>query len=189
MKRYQKTAAFLMLSAAIVSASACAKKPAETAAPSTTASTMAPLETQKETQKETESTKETLEVKGSEAETTKAVQSTTASKNTSNVHDLASKVQKAVADQDLEALADLVAYPIGIASPDGEGIEVANKEEFLKLKPEDVFTERLMNVIKGIKASEVEIDKDDLAVMGKGTINIALGMTEEGNLRVVAISR
>lgn len=185
MKRYRKTAAFLMLSAAIVSASACAKKPAETTAPSTTASTMAPLETQKET----ESTKETLEVKGSEAETTKAAQSTTASKKTSNVHDLASKVQKAVADQDLEALADLVAYPIGIASPDGEGIEVANKEEFLKLKPEDVFTERLMNVIKGIKASEVEIDKDDLAVMGKGTINIALGMTEEGNLRVVAISR
>ena len=185
MKKYRKTATLLMLSAVIVGASACAKKPAETTAPSTTASTMAPVETQKET----ESTKETLEVKGSEAETTKAAQSATAAGKTSNVHDLASKVQKAVADQDLEALADLVAYPIGIASPDGEGIEVANKEEFLKLKPEDIFSERLMNVIKGIKTSEVEIDKDDLAVMGKGTINIALGMTEEGTLRVVAISR
>lgn len=188
MRKYGKTAGMLLISALLVTGTACGKK-AETPtnASSTTAATMAVMESESETETKAEETKENLKVPASEAESSKEKE--TESKKISAVEELATKVQKAVADKDLEALADLIAFPIGIVKPDGEGFEVATKEDFLKLKPEDVFSDRLMHVIEDIKPSQMSMDKDDLAVMGKGTINIALGMTEEGSLKVVAISK
>lgn len=182
-----------MLGLLLLSASACGKKDADTTTAATTAATMAPMESdtsQAESESESEE-KATLEVNASEEETTNKENSSQkeTEETISNVQKLASEVKDAVANKDLEAMADLVAYPIGIVSPDGEGMEVANKEEFLKLKPEDVFTDRLIRVIADINVKDLETDKDDLAVMGKGTINIALGLTEEGSLKVVAISR
>lgn len=176
-----------MLSLMVLGAAACGKKAdTQTEATETEKVTMAP----ESTEKTTETEKATLEIQGSEAESKKeSASEKETEKKVSDLQILADQVKKAVADQDLEAMADLVAYPIGIVSPDGEGIEVANKEEFLKLKPEDIFTDRLRNVIRDIDTSKMETDKDDLATMGEGTIHIALGMTEEGNLKVVAISR
>ena len=188
MRKYRKALGIGMLSLMVLGAAACGKK-ADTTTEATEKVTMASESTEKTTEAEKE-TRETLEIQGSEEESQKESSAEKETeKKVSDLQILADQVKKAVADQDLEAMADLVAYPIGIVSPDGEGIEIANKDEFLKLKPEDIFTDRLRNVIRDIDTSKMETDKDDLATMGEGTIHIALGMTEEGNLKVVAISR
>ena len=174
MRKYRKALGIGMLSLMVLGAAACGKK-ADTTTEATEKVTMASESTEKTTEAEKE-TKETLEIQGSEEESQKESSAEKETeKKVSDLQILADQVKKAVADQDLEAMADLVAYPIGIVSPDGEGIEIV--------------TDRLRNVIRDIDTSKMETDKDDLATMGEGTIHIALGMTEEGNLKVVAISR
>lgn len=189
-KKYRRLAGIAALSLLLVGSSACRAKATDATTESDAAVTMATLESESETDSDAES-EETgnLEVNGSEGEemTTNSTAATTEA--ISDVQKLADEVKTAVANKDLEALADLIAYPIGIVSPDGEGIEVANKEEFLKLKEEDIFSDRLLRVIADVDTSDMDTDKDDLAIMGKGTINIALGLTEEGSMKVVAISR
>ncbi|MDO4295206.1 MAG: hypothetical protein Q4D90_03490 [bacterium] len=189
-KKYRRLAGIAALSLLLVGSSACRAKATDATTESDAAVTMATLESESETDSDTES-KETgkLEVNGSEAEGTTSTSTAATTEAISDVQRLADEVKTAVANKDLEALADLIAYPIGIVSPDGEGIEVANKEEFLKLKEEDLFSDRLLRVIADVDTANMDTDKDDLAIMGKGTINIALGLTEEGSMKVVAISR
>lgn len=57
----------------------------------------------------------------------------------------AGEVKQAVADADLEALADLAAYPLYLGL--GDGVSVESREEFLALDAAEVFTEELKNAV------------------------------------------
>ena len=75
----------------------------------------------------------------------------------------AGKVQKAVADKDIKALADLCAYPVYVSLSEGEGSEIDNKEAFIALDMAKLFTESMLKEI-------AETDPATLEQFGAGVI-------------------
>ncbi len=60
--------------------------------------------------------------------------------------EFAEKIKEAAAQKDLEALAELTAFPVYVGLPDVDIVET--KEEFLNLGAEAVFTDELLESIK-----------------------------------------
>lgn len=75
----------------------------------------------------------------------------------------AGKVQRAVADKDIKALADLCAYPVYVSLSEGEGSEIDNKEAFIALDTAKLFTESMLKEI-------AETDPATLEQFGAGVI-------------------
>lgn len=75
----------------------------------------------------------------------------------------AEKIQAAVADKDLNALADLCAYPVYVSFGEGEGEELASRDDIIKLKPDQVFTDDMMKEVAGT-------DVDNLEQFGVGVV-------------------
>lgn len=75
----------------------------------------------------------------------------------------AEKVQKAVADKDMEALAGLCAYPVYVSLGEGQGEEIADESAFLKMDAGQIFTESLLKEI-------ADTDVDTLEQFGAGVI-------------------
>ena len=65
----------------------------------------------------------------------------------SEIKPFAEKVQKAVADKDMEALAGLCAYPVYVSLGEGQGEEIADEAAFLKMDADKIFTESLLKEI------------------------------------------
>ena len=78
-------------------------------------------------------------------------------------HAGAEKVQKAVADKDMEALAGLCAYPVYVSLGEGQGEEIADEAAFLKMDADKIFTESLLKEI-------ADTDVDTLEQFGAGVI-------------------
>lgn len=81
----------------------------------------------------------------------------------SQIKPFAEKVQKAVADKDMKALADLCAFPLYISMGDNQGEEIADKDAFLKLDSSKIFTDNMLKEIAGT-------DLDTLEQFGVGVI-------------------
>ena len=81
----------------------------------------------------------------------------------SEIKPFAEKVQKAVADKDMEALAGLCAYPVYVSRGEGEGEEIADEAAFLKMDADKIFTESLLKEI-------ADTDVDTLEQFGAGVI-------------------
>ena len=75
----------------------------------------------------------------------------------------AGKVQKAVADKDIKALADLCAYPVYVSLSEGEASAIDNKEAFIALDTAKLFTESMLKEI-------AETDPATLEQFGAGVI-------------------
>ena len=81
----------------------------------------------------------------------------------SEIKPFAEKVQKAVADKDMEALAGLCAYPVYVSLGEGKGEEIADEAAFLKMDADKIFTESLLKEI-------ADTDVDTLEQFGAGVI-------------------
>ena len=81
----------------------------------------------------------------------------------SEIKPFAEKVQKAVADKDMEALAGLCAYPVYVSLGEGQGEEIADEAAFLKMDADKIFTESLLREI-------ADTDVDTLEQFGAGVI-------------------
>ena len=81
----------------------------------------------------------------------------------SEIKPFAEKVQKAVADKDMEALAGLCAYPVYVSLGEGQGEEIADEAAFLKMDADKIFTESLLKEI-------AYTDVDTLEQFGAGVI-------------------
>ena len=81
----------------------------------------------------------------------------------SEIKPFAEKVQKAVADKDMEALAGLCAYPVYVSLGEGQGEEIADEAAFLKMNADKIFTESLLKEI-------ADTDVDTLEQFGAGVI-------------------
>lgn len=75
------------------------------------------------------------------------------------------KVQKVVADQDMEALAELCAYPVYVSLGEGEGSEIEDKEAFVALDAAKLFTEGMQE----------EIAQTDLATLQQFGAGVIMG--------------
>lgn len=186
MKRRMITAG--IIAAVVIMCCACKKhEPIETPAVTTEAATMAPVT---ETTAATSAAETTL-VETTPTETTAAVKTTTAAatvKPDSDVTVVGGKIQKALASKDMEALSDLISYPVAISYTNGTVMEIASKEDFLALKAESVMPDKFVKAMETVKTASLEMDKDDMAFMGNGTTNIVIGFTETGVLKIVAIN-
>lgn len=99
----------------------------------------------------------------------------------------AESIQAAVADQDIEALSELAAYPIYIGFPDG-GVSVETAEDFMDLEAESLFTPDLLESI-------AQADKDALSpsmagfvlTQESGAPNIVFGVVS-GDLKIQGIN-
>lgn len=81
----------------------------------------------------------------------------------SEIKPFAEKVQKAMADKDMEALAGLCAYPVYVSLGEGQGEEIADEAAFLKMDADKIFTESLLKEI-------ADTDVDTLEQFGAGVI-------------------
>lgn len=81
----------------------------------------------------------------------------------SEIKPFAEKVQKAVAGKDMEALADLCAYPVYVSLGEGEGEEISDRETFLELDADKLFTDGMLKEI-------ADTDVDTLEQFGAGVI-------------------
>ena len=81
----------------------------------------------------------------------------------SEIKPFAEKVQKAVADKDMEALAGLCVYPVYVSLGEGQGEEIADESAFLKMDAGQICTESLLKEI-------ADTDVDTLEQFGAGVI-------------------
>lgn len=98
----------------------------------------------------------------------------------------AEKIKAAVGAKNLEALSELVYYPITVNYQDGTGIEVDNKEEFMELEIDNIFSEKLLNVIKEVDTSLLFMTEVGI-VMGEGVPSITFEPLKEGGYGITYI--
>ncbi len=97
----------------------------------------------------------------------------------------ARKVKDAAAQKDLEALAELTAFPVYVGLPDVDVVET--KEDFLNLGAETVFTEGLL---KSVEAADIENFQPSMAgfsISDGGSSNINFGVVD-GELAINGIN-
>lgn len=71
------------------------------------------------------------------------------------VVDYAAKIKEAVAEKNIEKLADLVSYPTYVGFPDG-GLVIESKKDFIALEPEKLFTAEMLSSIEGTDSAALE---------------------------------
>ena len=97
------------------------------------------------------------------------------------------KIQEAVASKDMEALADLTAFPVYVGLPDTDGV-VETREDFLALGAERVLTDELTASV-----AEAKLDGQQPSMAGfvvadeSGRPNIIFGVVE-GRLAITGIN-
>ena len=97
------------------------------------------------------------------------------------------KIQEAVAAKDMEALADLIAFPVYVGLPDTDGV-VETREDFLALGAERVLTDELTASV-----AEAKLDGQQPSMAGfvvadeSGRPSIIFGVVE-GRLAITGIN-
>mgnify|MGYP005756716167 CR=1 FL=1 len=99
----------------------------------------------------------------------------------------ADKIKEAVAAKDIEALADLTAFPVYVGIPDTEGI-VETRDDFLALGADQVLTDELLESVASADMSGQEPSMAGFVVAGEsGRPNIIFGVAE-GKLAITGIN-
>lgn len=91
----------------------------------------------------------------------------------------AEKIQAAVADEDLEALADLANYPVYVALDDGSVIE--SKEDLIALGADKIFTKEMKDSIANADLSDLSASMAGFTLYSTGdapniTFNVQNGV-------------
>lgn len=103
---------------------------------------------------------------------------------TSEAEAFAKKIKAAVAARDIEALADLTAFPVYVGIAAG-GVE--NREAFLALGAEKIFTPGLMESVAGADISNLSPSMAGFSISKDGKENIIFGVVE-GRLAISGIN-
>lgn len=99
----------------------------------------------------------------------------------------ADKIKEAVAAKDMEALADLTAFPVYVGIPDTEGI-VETRDDFLALGADQVLTDELLESVASADMSGQEPSMAGFVVAGEsGRPSIIFGVVE-GKLAITGIN-
>lgn len=104
--------------------------------------------------------------------------------STEDIEAFANEIKAAVADKDIEALADLLSYPSYVAV--GDGVEVDSKDDFIALGADTVFTQELCDTIAAVDVSALESSMAGI-VMGDATPNIIF-KSVDGTLGITGIN-
>ena len=99
--------------------------------------------------------------------------------------DFAGKIQAAVADKDLEGLADLIAFPVYVGLPDVGGVE--SRDEFIALGADQIFTSELMASVAAADTGALSPSMAGFVLSDGGKANIIFGVTD-GALTITGIN-
>lgn len=99
--------------------------------------------------------------------------------------EFAGKVKEAVAARDLEALADLTAFPVYVDIENAK--DVKTREDFIALGADAVFTEELMNFVANADVENMQPSMAGFSISDGGTANINFGV-RDGALAVSGIN-
>lgn len=98
------------------------------------------------------------------------------------VAEFGKEVKTAVADNDLEALADLAAFPLYVGFKDG-GVSVKTREDFIALGSDKIFTKELVDSIAGADENSLSASRAGFSLTSTGAPNIVFGV-REGRLTI-----
>ena len=97
------------------------------------------------------------------------------------------QIKTAVADRNMEELAQYVAYPCYVGIPDV--IAVRSEEEFEALDVDQVLTEELVDVIENTDIDSLELYDAGYVVSGEsGKPNITIGTGEDGKVGITGFN-
>ncbi len=102
------------------------------------------------------------------------------------VEAFAEKIQEAVGDRDLEALANLLVYPCVFITADEETITLNNREDLFKQNPDMVFGDDLMVAVANVDTVSLNVT-DKGVTMGEGTSKITFQERSDGSFGIVEI--
>lgn len=100
--------------------------------------------------------------------------------------DFAKKIKAAVADKNLEALADLASYPLYVGLKDSS-VSVTSKEEFVALGAEKIFTPEMLASIEAADETTLAPSMAGFSLTENGRPNIIFGITD-GKLTIKGIN-
>lgn len=98
----------------------------------------------------------------------------------------AEKVQAAVAEKNLEALADLTGYPVYVGFTDG-GVGVNTRDEFIELGADKIFTQELLDSVAGADIENLSPSMAGFTVTKDGAPNVIFGV-RDGKLTINGIN-
>lgn len=205
MRKSKFTAAAVIMGIAVtgLAITGCAGKtePAETTAAQETAKMeeLQPAETaesMEETEAKTEATGE--ETKSENTETAEKPQAEAQAENGSAggyednfavdsaaAAEFAAQIKEAVAAKDLDALAELTAFPVYVGLPDVGAVET--KEDFLALGADAVFTDELVASVADADTENMQPSMAGFSISDGGKANINFGV-RDGVLAVSGIN-
>lgn len=97
------------------------------------------------------------------------------------------KIKEAVAEQDIEKLADLTAFPVYVGVI-GDGIVVEKREDFIALGADALFTEEMTASIAGADENSLNPSKAGFTLCsGDGAPSITFGV-QDGKLGISGIN-
>ena len=88
----------------------------------------------------------------------------------------AEKVKDATAQKDLDALAELTAFPVYVGLPGVDVVET--KEDFLKLGADAVFTDNLLESVEKADIDNFQPSMAGFSISDGGTANINFGVAD-----------
>ncbi len=98
----------------------------------------------------------------------------------------AEKIQEAVADRDLEALADLLSYPCVFITGDQDTLTIEKRDDLVKQNPDMVFGDDLMVSVANVDTADLDI-KEQGVVLGEGESNITFKEMPDGTMGITEI--
>lgn len=202
MRKSKFTAAAVIMGIAVtgLAMTGCAGKtePAETTAAQETAKMeeLQPAESMEETEAKTEAAGE--ETKSENAEAAEKPQAEVRAENGSTggyednfavdraaAAEFAAQIKEAVAAKDLDALAELTAFPVYVGLPDVGAVET--KEDFLALGADAVFTDELVSSVADADTENMQPSMAGFSISDGGKANINFGV-RDGALAVSGIN-
>lgn len=202
MRKSKFTAAAVIMGIAVtgLAMTGCAGKtePAETTAAQETAKMeeLQPAESMEETEAKTEAAGE--ETKSENAEAAEKPQAEARAENGSTggyednfavdsaaAAEFAAQIKEAVAAKDLDALAELTAFPVYVGLPDVGAVET--KEDFLALGADAVFTDELVSSVADADTENMQPSMAGFSISDGGKANINFGV-RDGALAVSGIN-
>lgn len=166
----------------------------------TTAETVQETSTEEETESTAAEKEETTEEETAEETTAEAAAEETAAAeaeqaaggyednfavDSAAAADFSGKIQAAVADKDLEGLADLIAFPVYVGLPDVGGVE--SRDEFIALGADQIFTSELMASVAAADTGALSPSMAGFVLSDGGKANIIFGVTD-GALTITGIN-
>lgn len=102
-------------------------------------------------------------------------------------HAFGESLQAVIGKKSMEDMAELLGYPCYVGIDDG--VVVENKEQFLALDADKVFTDELVSAVENADLDAIEVSEAGFVVGDpSGKPNVAIGLDSNGTIGITGIN-